>query len=529
MVKIILFQKVSFLYYNKLLSIDLSHNILAKYVYNDNEKIRKTLINLLFIYRKVINKIKYMYFMRFRRQVLMKVHNNEKNKNKVFDRLFNYIKIKKEKINKLSQKLLLNESKKYTYFPKINKYNLIFSKFNQSFNNNNNYKFNNDKNNLNIVNNKNINYLNILNDYNKNEKKKSNSYVKYNLSEKEEKSNKTFNIYNNDLLNYKNKIPIPSSIDNIKYSKTYRNLNNKISIKKAKNKESSLSKKYTYQNSSYNEDISKGNNSFGNNLHKKNNNILSFLYSDSTSLISTNDYHISKSVFSSIIPDNSTPINESFFNIKNNIQNNDINKANDIYFNINCQRIKNKHKINSIPKNKKFLSNELKSISQNKNPINSAINKSINNKNNLLVPSEINSICFSFNNDNRNKNNKYYKKISIKKPCYNKFKKIKIFKKLNIGKNFKLISDGYKPNNKNFNKKKLNLKIDSSNLYDKNNSIEFINGKNKYELNSQLEPISTTMQSLSDEKIFEMTNFYINKEEIVDKMLINNILTSRRK
>ena len=130
MVKIILFQKVSFLYYNKLLSIDLSHNILAKYVYNDNEKIRKTLINLLFIYRKVINKIKYMYFMRFRRQVLKKVHNNEKNKNKVFDRLFNYIKIKKEKINKLSQKLLLNESKKYTYFPKINKYNLIFSKFN---------------------------------------------------------------------------------------------------------------------------------------------------------------------------------------------------------------------------------------------------------------------------------------------------------------------------------------------------------------------------------------------------------------
>lgn len=72
MVKIILFQKVSFLYYNKLLSIDLSHNILAKYVYNDNEKIRKTLINLLFIYRKVINKIKYMYFMRFRRQVLRK-------------------------------------------------------------------------------------------------------------------------------------------------------------------------------------------------------------------------------------------------------------------------------------------------------------------------------------------------------------------------------------------------------------------------------------------------------------------------
>ena len=68
----------------------------------------------------------------------MRYNNNasyeSNSKYKVFDRLYNYQRIRLNKMDSLKQKYLLDESNKYSYYPKINNYSLIINKYN-SFNN----------------------------------------------------------------------------------------------------------------------------------------------------------------------------------------------------------------------------------------------------------------------------------------------------------------------------------------------------------------------------------------------------------
>ena len=93
----------------------------------------KKLKKLIYIYGKSIKRIKLAYFLRYKKQInLLKynkyIHNRYNNK-AVHNRLFYEQKKRQYNMEKLSQKFLLDEAEKYTYFPEINRYDLIFKKY----------------------------------------------------------------------------------------------------------------------------------------------------------------------------------------------------------------------------------------------------------------------------------------------------------------------------------------------------------------------------------------------------------------
>lgn len=86
---------------------------------------------MVYIYGKSIKRKKLIYFLQYKRQVILLRNKNVRlnSKNKVHQRLFNDLKNKENIKDILYQKYLLEESKKYTYFPSINRYNLILEKY----------------------------------------------------------------------------------------------------------------------------------------------------------------------------------------------------------------------------------------------------------------------------------------------------------------------------------------------------------------------------------------------------------------
>ena len=86
---------------------------------------------IVYIYGKSIKRKKLTYFLKYKRQItLLKNHNILlNNSKKVHQRLINDLKNKEDIKEILYQKYLLEESKKYTYFPCINRYNLILEKY----------------------------------------------------------------------------------------------------------------------------------------------------------------------------------------------------------------------------------------------------------------------------------------------------------------------------------------------------------------------------------------------------------------
>lgn len=86
---------------------------------------------MIYIYGKSIKRKKLIYFLQYKRQVTLLKNQNAllNNKKKVHQRLFNDLKNKEDIKDILYQKYLLEESKKYTYFPSINRYNLILEKY----------------------------------------------------------------------------------------------------------------------------------------------------------------------------------------------------------------------------------------------------------------------------------------------------------------------------------------------------------------------------------------------------------------
>ena len=86
---------------------------------------------MVYIYGKSIKRKKLKYFLQYKRQVILLKSKNSllNNKKKVHRRLFNDLKNKEDIKDLLYQKYLLEESKKYTYFPSINRYNLILEKY----------------------------------------------------------------------------------------------------------------------------------------------------------------------------------------------------------------------------------------------------------------------------------------------------------------------------------------------------------------------------------------------------------------
>jgi hypothetical protein len=145
---------------------------------------------LIYIYGKSIKRIKLAYFLKYKKQVyLLKynkyMHNRYYNK-AVHNRLFYEQKKRQYNMEKLSQKFLLDEAEKYTYFPEINKYDLIFKKY--YIVRHHPYKSVNTLSNIidnNNLTNPNVRYVTYTNEPMKNEEKKTNVSI---LNEYKQKS-----------------------------------------------------------------------------------------------------------------------------------------------------------------------------------------------------------------------------------------------------------------------------------------------------------------------------------------------------
>ena len=394
--------------------------------------------------------------------------NNEYKKN---NKLFNdYIK-KEELINKLRQQYLYQEGEKYTFYPIINNYIFKF-KYKQPFFINNNNKIAMTEPNKFFENKtyeKNNKSNNIFNQtrYNKNKKIKRIKILNGNI-------NKVNYIKNN-------KGSTPNFIINNKtesslYKLKERNMTLKSLIQEEKLKDKIINKKMNYNMNKQN--VNKIINKIFNKTNlKRNKTQTSFITNDELSYLTNKTYN-----------NNST------------------------YENINLQikkiDIKN-NRSNIIPKNKKINIdiNKLSNESKNKKII--IYNKTLNNNlNNNKSPKKIIKIFpnnkLRINNirqitNKQNSNNRYYNKINFNKTQMNNDETT-------------LTSD--------YNELKGNKEI----IY-KNISFEI--KKKKNELNNiKKEDDDISIQSLSDSKVLEIANTYI--DERVDKSQIDGILTYKK-
>ena len=515
-----------------LFQIVISQNIFKNFIDNDNKSIEAKIKSLLSIYRKKLRNIKQKYFTKYRSQIIKLRYNNNSSsesnsKYKVFDRLYNYQRIRLNKIDNLKQKDLLVESNKYSYYPKINNYSLIINKYN-SFNNDFSIISYNDR------------IPDISTDYSR--KNKGINFVKTN---EEEKNNDFIELKpkNNMIFNYKNKIPIPNNNkqSNIKYQNFYKNVRfkfdkiTKIKKKKIGNKmmNKTLSLNKIFPISIKDNDNSKNNiNNFSSTLNDKN----------SRKINSYCNHYLSKSIFEDFSPekDNMKQKNENSLYLQGIKNYNNINKSNLVIqtfknkFNYIMNKNNNRN-IDSLNTKQNSLSTKI-SISQNE-PVeqySTIKHKKTITLNYSLFPSKTNSISLTLDNMNKeeetNDKNKV-KKILIKKIINNKLsndelKKLKIFKKFKTGKKLTSIPLSNKSFNKELNKnnnilkvRKKKKKINPGIINVINNSLNNLN-KNKESC--------TTLQTMTDEKMMEMANCYIKEEDNVDKSLIDDILSSKR-
>ena len=231
--------------------------------------------NLIYIYKKTHKRIKLIYFLKYKYQIALIKYKNRSyisNNNNVHDRLYNGLKTKRDHIDKLSQKIFQDEAKKYTYFPEINHYDLIYNNYyiinnvpnidNRNEQNyikteiNNNIKRNNKSYQKIPSYEKNIPYktLNKINPKSKtfrennitNKKMYFNSIIKKNISLLNELEGEEEKIKNNrdtsKIVHYKNTIPNnykknhPKSIKNRKPQKIHQNKEPKKNNLKKNNK-----------------------------------------------------------------------------------------------------------------------------------------------------------------------------------------------------------------------------------------------------------------------------------------------------
>ena len=505
----------------------ISQNIFKNYIDNDNKSFDAKLKRLFYIYRQKLKNKMQKYFDKYRTQIIKLRYNKntsyEKiNKYKVFNRLYDYQKIKLNKINNLKQKYLYDESNKYPYNPKINNYSIIIRKYN-SFNNNISMTNNSEKISNIILNNSQFN--------------KSIRFVKTN---EEEKNNDFFQINpsNNMIFDYKRKIPIPNNIkqSNIKYQKFYKNVRFKFDkITKIKNKiqNKTLPLNNIYPNSLKNKDIP-------NNNKNDIKNTTSVLDNKNSKKISSYcNHYLSKSIINDFSPEKDNKIPKS----ENSLYFEGINSTNNKKSNLVYQTLKNnfnylinnnKRTIDSLYTKQNTLSTK-NTISQNEalEQYSNLKHKKAITLNYLLFPSKINSINLTKDNlnkedkTNKNKPKKIlYKKIIGNKLSNEELKKLKIFKKFKIGKKLNVISLSNKSFNKELNKfnnalteRKNDFKINPRIIKEINNPVN--------DLNNRIES-TTTIQTMPDEKLMEIANCYLKEEETVDKSLIDDILSSKR-
>ena len=461
-----------------------------------------------------------MYFTKYRMQALkLRKNLSTKGKNKFFIRL-NKNKNKSEIIiNYLSQKFLFDESKKYTYFPQINNYNLVMHRYN-SFNNKIYSTVDSQTERLqsiSLVNSNNKSGINI-NTTKRINNDKNKSYLLKLIKSEEEKSYKKNNIKSNYTFNYISRIPIPNRSGNLlEKEKRYISLKKNKLDKDSRNLVTNRANTELFYHRSFQIKRNKQKLINKDNFH---------LYKNiSFSLDKNRTKKIKKIIFknNTFKKELNIPQNESSFTIRGTNNSKSLSGLkHQIYRNkINFLKNKSSNKEHSIKTKLNSLSTYNNSISQNENlDFNSMTSK--NNKY-LLIPSKTNSISLTLNNNNEKERNYQKniipKKMNIKKMSNEQMKKLKIFKRFKIGKKLRKIS---------LSKNKI-LNLTNSNLKEESNNSEIINDKSINSSIKKNKERDTIIQSVTDEKMMEIASHYLNNDETVDKILIDDILLAKKK
>ena len=560
--------------------IELSQQLLEKYVENDNNKIAFNLRRLIYYINKYSLKKKKIFFLEFLYELNKTANKRKKIFYNIYNELFNDYKKKEFKLNELEYKYNKSEEKLCTFSPRINcDNNTIKKKYLKKENKNKSYEIKN-KDYLNEYlyrNNNNIKYSTIDND----------NKIIFNLVNGCKMNNITNNnLYNmkyiNHKNNYKNYFLLNSSRnnDNIKYktlenenyeinnkkNRSYRNkISNNFGLLKELSSEKNNKKSQVYyltkkENNIYNADNKKTIDyaeSIMKNIYDKNYNTINILEKDNRNILENN---INKNIklnsikyshsnkekikYSSSYKKNKAKdefnqkdyyysfrkkklhYNNSFNtsskkSIKNLIPNNDSklskkNKKNKIPISLRDNtKFKSLNDINKIYSNN--YNNKISRIQKYEQDINTN-NNSFNNRN-----IKLNKNKFSFldltskkestrqqSNTNINTNNNETKLYSASSFSLNNPSNIKsnreIIKELTYSSN----NTDKKSNEKNIINKKLELNYYQRNIKEENKQSE-VGGRKGYK-NIKSEK-SMTLQSLSDSKMLELAEHYINNSE----------------
>ena len=506
------------------------------------------------------------------------------NKNNVHDRLFNDSILKQEMLDNLLNKYLIDEEEKYPFYPKINNYyinektdrNIILSERNlrpKSYNNNLS------SNDFSSYFSKYIQNTRIRKGLGANSTSSfSCSNLNYNYSDLNDL------YYDNNNYRY---IPINKKIEQFKKSSIpiSTKYKNKLynSLFKEEDKDDIF--KGTYSNSNK-YSLNKTTNSFypklsnGNNKNKNNTNSIP---SNINYIISNNDFQKIKKELKKKrdnknqnntkkniileknrnipeknkkiihISDSDISLKEELNNINNNI-NNDIKSKNNLLNNISSI---NKNNNNTSLNNISSIGGSIKIENENKKEK----EKEKNNKINKYNSPDKKEYLFSFGSDLfsiENKNN--HSKASIKKSLIEKLQKKNYSSFINDRRNNnnKIINrnnNGMKKNNSSVRtKSNLNSNHISTN-FTGNNSLYNINNNNskngnekikynKFEMQStnqyyiinelNEEPknglnFETTIQTLSDSKIFDLAKEYMSEDDSLESYRKKNIISNRKK
>ena len=560
--------------------IELSQQLLEKYVENDNNKIAFNLRRLIYYINKYSLKKKKIFFLEFLYELNKTANKRKKIFYNIYNELFNDYKKKEFKLNELEYKYNKSEEKLCTFSPRINcDNNTIKKKYLKKENKNKSYEIKN-KDYLNEYlyrNNNNIKYSTIDND----------NKIIFNFVNGCKMNNITNNnLYNmkyiNHKNNYKNYFLLNSSRnnDNIKYktlenenyeinnkkNRSYRNkISNNFGLLKELSSEKNNKKSQVYyltkkENNIYNADNKKSIDyaeSIMKNIYDKNYNTINILEKDNRNILENN---INKNIklnsikyshsnkekikYSSSYKKNKAKdefnqkdyyysfrkkklhYNNSFNtsskkSIKNLIPNNDSklfkkNKKNKIPISLRDNtKFKSLNDINKIYSNN--YNNKISRIQKYEQDINTN-NNSFNNRN-----IKLNKNKFSFldltskkestrqqSNTNINTNNNETKLYSASSFSLNNPSNIKsnreIIKELTYSSN----NTDKKSNEKNIINKKFELNYYQRNIREENKQSE-VGGRKGYK-NIKSEK-SMTLQSLSDSKMLELAEHYINNSE----------------
>ena len=506
------------------------------FVKDDNNKIIKLLNHLFLTYLRFLKRKKIEYFHKYRYNVInMGINQYQQfgftiKKEKIYNKLFKESQIRELKLRDLKNKINEDESIKYPFTPKINQMVSMF--YNDEINN-----F--QKNSYSPTNNKIKNKERMLKSYNDKKIIKPNHNRSYSISlnQLNQINNKyiplTQRVNNNSITNIKAKILNQDNL-NINYFKN-KIPNIKRQKKKSKSKIISQTNSISINNKT-NETIINNNNNYNttdiqNNLSSLFNSRLNY----KNKSIDYNSEPISKMIHKKIkqpsgeyssnlyekpttyISDKQSRTEQMSSIQDNNYKNNDYKKSKDYLYNLKSSKIPfgNFYSLNYCPPQ----SNSSKSTHFISPRYESATNKIIVKGNRIIPGYNNNSNEYSVDNS---------KKISIQNSKGKNSLIVDQFSGTSTGKN----NNNYIKNNT-FNSHILNNNV-GNNIILYNRPLQISNGVvneffidnnkiNDYEfkntnnsINNNSNPV-TTLQTISDSKLFELANRYITTDESLEK------------